>query len=201
MASSLLDTPSRIQETSWIYEGEELLEQPQGYVGFVYLITNVINEKLKDTNKELKYRYIGRKMFNGGKPYNDYYGSQDELNDDVKKYGKENFKRDILFLCKTVDELEVKEIDEQTKRNVLEPGSGYYNRHIAYRKFNYTGLKHSEETRMKMSESTKGENNPMCGKTGENNPNYGKTRSDESRNKMSEAKNCLLYTSPSPRDS
>ena len=186
MTSSLLDTPTRIQETSWIYEGEELLEQPQGYVGFVYLITNLINEKSKDTNKELKYRYIGMKTFDGGKPYNGYYGSQKELNDDVKKYGKENFKRDILFLCKTVDELEVKEIEEQEKRNVLEPGSGYYNRTIAYRKFNAIGMKHSEESRMKRSESTKGENHPRWGKTGENHPNYGKTHSDESKKKMSE---------------
>ena len=177
------------------YEGEELLEQPQGCVGFVYLITNVINEKLKDTNKELKYRYIGMKTFDGGKPYNDYYGSQKELNDDVKKYGKENIKREILFFCKTVDELEVKEIDEQEKRNVLEPGSGYYNRHIANRKFNTIGLKHSDESRMKMSEVKKGENHPMWSKTHSeesrnkiSEANTGKTRSDETRNKISESK-------------
>ena len=40
--------------------------------------------------------------------------------------------------------------------------------------------------------------------TGENNPNYGKSPSEETRMKMSEStkgENCLLYTSPSPRDS
>ena len=187
MVSSLLDTPSRIQETSWIYNDKELLEQPQGCVGFVYLITNLINEKSKDTNKELKYRYIGMKTFDGGKPYNDYYGSQKELNDDVEKYGKENFKREILCFYETIEELVVKEIEEQTKRNVLKPGSGYYNRTIAYRKFNYIGLKHSDETRMKMSESKTGENHPLWGKTGENNPNYGKSPSEETKMKMSEA--------------
>lgn len=53
-------------------------------------------------------------------------------------------------------------------------------------KFNFTdggdgtsGFKHSEETRKKMSESQKGENNPM----------YGKTLSEEARKKISEARN------------
>ena len=61
-------------------------------------------------------------------------------------------------------------------------------------KFNFTeggnglsGFKHSEESRKKMSKSTKGKNNPMYGKTGENSPRYGKTHSAETRKKMSNA--------------
>ena len=41
----------------------------------------------------------------------------------------------------------------------------------------FTGKKHSDETRKKMSESTKGENHPM----------WGKTHSEETRNKISES--------------
>ena len=37
----------------WIYEGKELLEVPDGYMAFVYLITNKLTGK----------RYIGKKLF------------------------------------------------------------------------------------------------------------------------------------------
>ena len=40
----------------------------------------------------------------------------------------------------------------------------------------------------KVSEAMKGENNPMYGRTGENNPNYGKQRSEETKQKISEAR-------------
>ena len=47
------------------------------------------------------------------------------------------------------------------------------------------GKKHSEETKKKQSEVKKGKNNPNYGKTGENNPNYGRNHSEESRRKIS----------------
>jgi hypothetical protein len=50
-----------------------------------------------------------------------------------------------------------------------------------------SGLVHSSESKMKMSDANKGENNPMYGKTGENAPNYGKQFSEEHRIKMSVA--------------
>ena len=64
------------------------------------------------------------------------------------------------------------------------------------------GKHHSEESRKKMSESMKGENNPRFGKhhsaearkkisdalSGENNPMFGKHHSAEARKKMSELK-------------
>jgi hypothetical protein len=65
--------------------------------------------------------------------------------------------------------------------------------------------KHSEETKRKLSEANKGENNPLYGKSrseetkrklseankGENNPLYGKTLSPEHRRKLSEANSKL----------
>lgn len=68
------------------------------------------------------------------------------------------------------------------------------------------GKHHSEESKRKMSESTKGEKNPMYGKhfseetkrkiseskrgalKGENNPNFGNHMSEESKRKMGEAR-------------
>ena len=37
----------------WLYKGEQLLESPENYFGFVYLITNLKSGK----------KYIGRKYF------------------------------------------------------------------------------------------------------------------------------------------
>jgi hypothetical protein len=68
-----------------------------------------------------------------------------------------------------------------------------------------SGIIHSEETRNKISNAKKGENNPQYGKTrsieskrkqseamkGKNNPNYGKNRSIETKTKISE--NQLKY--------
>ena len=62
----------------------------------------------------------------------------------------------------------------------------------------HIGLEHSKETKQKMSDSKKGENNPFFGMhhteefkqkmTGENNPNYGKHPSEETRKKLREAR-------------
>lgn len=65
-----------------------------------------------------------------------------------------------------------------------------------------SGFKHFKESKRKISEALKGENNPMYGKTlseearkkmsesrkGENNPMYGKRHSEETRKKMSESR-------------
>ena len=52
----------------------------------------------------------------------------------------------------------------------------------------FLGKKHSEETCQLLSERTKGEKNPMYGRTGEKHPRYGKTNSEETLKIMSEAK-------------
>jgi len=57
------------------------------------------------------------------------------------------------------------------------------------------GLQHSEETRAKMSDAKRGENNPNYGKdfTGENNPFYGKTHSEESKARITSANSKAVY--------
>ena len=47
------------------------------------------------------------------------------------------------------------------------------------------GRHHSEEAKMKISESKKGEKNPMYGLTGELSPSYGRKLSKETKNKIS----------------
>lgn len=80
-------------------------------------------------------RYIGRKYFskasrkqkNGKKrkvrvqsDWQDYWGSSNELLADVEKYGKENFRREIIRLCKARGETNYQEAKIQFQRNVLE---------------------------------------------------------------------------------
>ena len=51
---------------------------------------------------------------------------------DIKKLGAENFKREILFYCKSRSELSYVEAREQFSRKVLETND-YYNGHIRVR--------------------------------------------------------------------
>ncbi len=62
--------------------------------GFIYLTTNLVNGKV----------YIGQRTFREG--FMTYLGSGTSFRRAVKKYGKENFKRVILCVCKNYDELD-----------------------------------------------------------------------------------------------
>ena len=86
---------------------------PEDCEGFVYEITNTTNGR----------KYIGKKLaqFKRSRPplkgrrnkrrykvnsdWEDYYGSSDNLTIDIKRLGKNNFKREILFYCKSKAEL------------------------------------------------------------------------------------------------
>jgi len=119
-------------EINWIYKDTEFTEQDIGEnYGFVYIITNL------STNK----KYIGKKFFYSSrtkvikgkkkktKVFSDwlsYYGSNSELQNDVQILGKDNFKREILHLCKTKGECGYLEAKEQFDRCVLE-SEDYYN--------------------------------------------------------------------------
>src|SRR5690554_2525437 len=105
---------------TWYYQGKEFTSEDIGdYIGFVYLITNLvtgrkyIGKKLLKTNRRIR-RKTGRKVRRQIKEsdWKEYYGSNDELKEDVKKYGKENFKREILHLCKTKGECSWYELKE-----------------------------------------------------------------------------------------
>ncbi len=64
--------------------------------------------------------------------WQEYYGSSDALNEDIEKLGREKFKREILFYCKSKAELSYVEAREQFARKVLETDD-YYNGHIRVR--------------------------------------------------------------------
>lgn len=131
---------------TWFYNDAEVETAPEFAVGFVYLITNLTNNK-KYIGKKLltfsKTTYKMVKLKNGTKKkkkirskissdWQTYYGSSVELTKDIELLGKENFKREILFYCKSKSECSYIEAREQFTRQVLE-SADYYNGQISVR--------------------------------------------------------------------
>ena len=125
---------------TWYYNDEPVEELPEDCVGFVYIITNLTNNKKYVGKKLSKFRKTkpplkGRKNKRRSTVESDwrtYYGSNDELNADVEQLGTENFKREILFYCASKSELSYIEAREQFNYKVLE-SDNYYNGHIRVR--------------------------------------------------------------------
>ena len=122
----------------WQYNKDIFTEELIGdNYGFVYIITNLTNNK----------KYIGKKFFyslrtkivKGKKKrmklssdWQTYYGSNTELQNEVKVLGELNFKREIIHLCKSKGVCGYLEAKEQFTRNVLE-SDDYYNTWIMVR--------------------------------------------------------------------
>ena len=118
----------------WTYQQQPLEEIPEGYIGFVYLITNLttgqkyIGKKLaqfKKTRPPLKGKRLKRRT-TVESDWRDYWGSSERLQADVNALGPENFTREILYLCKSKAEMSYLEAREQFERRVLETDD-YYN--------------------------------------------------------------------------
>lgn len=131
---------------SWIYNGE-IIEDIGDYIGFVYIITNLQNNK----------RYIGKKNFYFSKTkqvkgkkkrtkvesdWKTYYGSNEELIEHVSLYGERNFRREILRFCKSKGEMSYFEAKYQFQYDVLESDKWYnswisckiHKKHLTYLK-------------------------------------------------------------------
>ena len=131
---------------TWYYSGQEITELPEDVVGFVYLITNVTTGKMyvgKKLAKFAKTTYKVVKLKNGTKKrkkirskinsdWQQYYGSSPNLTEDINKLGTDNFKREILYYCKSKSECSYIEAREQFSRRVLE-SDDYYNGHVQVR--------------------------------------------------------------------
>ena len=123
---------------TWQYNDKDFTEDLIGdNYGFVYQITNLTNGK----------KYIGKKFFYSAKTkqvkgkrkkykvssdWQTYYGSSDSLTKDVLELGHDNFKREILHLCRSKGECGYLEAKEQFIKGVLE-SDDYYNTWIMVR--------------------------------------------------------------------
>lgn len=125
----------------WFYGQDVFTEEHIGNnIGFVYLITELSTGRL----------YVGKKIFHNKKvkkplkgkknrriskiasDWEDYYGSSDDLKNAVEINGKDNYKREILHLCKSKSEMSYWETKEIFSRDALLRPE-YYNNWVSTR--------------------------------------------------------------------
>ena len=117
---------------TWYYNDVPVDQIDDKYIAFVYLITNLTNNK----------RYIGLKLTKFSKTkqvkgkkkrikvesdWRDYWSSSEELQREVKDIGTDKFRRDILYFCLNKGTANYLEAREQFDRRVLEHPDLWYN--------------------------------------------------------------------------
>ena len=143
-----------VYENPWLYEGKHFTSDDiNDFFGFVYCITNTNNGR----------KYIGRKYFYAyrtpkGKKrkvkqesdWKKYYGSCPELKEDIKRYGKEQFQREIMSIHKAKGLVNFEETRQLFHHNVLTEALNdgtplYYNSNILgrYMRKDYFGCNKS----------------------------------------------------------
>jgi len=151
--------------------------------GFIYITTNMVNGM----------KYIGQKKLIHDRK--DYLGSGQYFKRALRKYGKENFKRENIATAYSKEELNALEISYINKNdavrskkyyNIAEGGSGNplagfseerMNAYKEKKRIEGLGRTHSVETKKRLSEMQKGEKGN----------NYGKHPSNETREKLRKA--------------
>ena len=143
----------RVYENPWLYEGKPFTSDDIGdQFGFVYRITNI----------QTGQQYIGRKYFyqkrkpKGGKrrvtsesDWKRYYGSSEDLKQDIRRVGRENFKREILSTHPTPGRVNYEETRQLFARGVLteslEDGTpAFYNSNILGRYYRKDYFNHED---------------------------------------------------------
>ena len=131
-------------ENPWTYQGSTFTSTDiDNFFGFVYRITNLQNGR----------EYIGRKYFwkfrtpRGKKrkvksesDWKNYYGSSEELKEEIQQLGRHNFSRVMLSLHKTAGKTNYEETRQLFTNNVLTEALDngtpkYYNSNILSRYF------------------------------------------------------------------
>ena len=117
----------------WTYQGKKVEELPEDCEAFVYLITNTTNDrkyvgkklaKFKKTRPPLKGR-INKRRSKVESDWRDYWGSSDQLQEDVNQIGEDKFTREILYYCPSRGVASYLEAREQFERRVLEKDEYY----------------------------------------------------------------------------
>ena len=125
----------------WLYKNKVLNEAPEGYFGFVYLITNIksgkkyIGRKYFGTTRRIKV--VGkkrRKVIRKDSNWRDYTGSSKDLNQDIKELGMWQFRFEILILGRTKGQVNYLEENIHHRFHVASSGE-FYNDCIGPRRF------------------------------------------------------------------
>lgn len=116
----------------WLHNGIEFTDEMIGdYTGFVYIITDLDNQRMYVGQKNFwipKTRSIKgkKKRIKVISDYKEYYGSNLELQERVKLLGPDKFRREMLHLCSNKGSQNYLELREQIDRRVMET-EDYYN--------------------------------------------------------------------------
>ena len=165
----------------------------------IYKTTNIINGKF----------YVGQDFNNNP----NYLGSGVYLNKVIKKYGRENFKKEILQVCDNIEELNkyekywIKKLKSKAPNgyNLANGGRGnggfckgvkLSEEHKQKIGKGNTGKKRTEKQKRKYGESMKGKKHSEESKKKIGEGNKGKTISQEQRKKTSES--CKLNAKTNP---
>ena len=138
-----------------------LVSENVNVVGYVYKITNKLTGKI----------YIGKRqrcIFD-----QNYWGSGTYITRAIKKYGKENFDREVIEWCSSIDLLVEREIYWIDKLDSRNPDIGY---NLAKGGIGSSGSTWSEESREKLRKYR-----------GPASPHWGKHLSEEHKQHLSEA--------------
>jgi len=133
--------------------------------GFIYIATNLINSK----------KYIGQRKYSRG--WKSYVGSGTAIKKAIKKYGRENFSRDIICFA-----------DNKKELNKLE--EYYIELYHAVISHEYYNLKEGGDSGNPWSGKSEDEIKEICKKISNNNSKYwsGKQRNNETKKKISQTK-------------
>jgi len=142
----------------------------------IYLTTNLVNGK----------KYVGLDTHN--RPW--YLGSGTVLKKAIAKYGKSNFKKEILEECTTIEELRERELYWISKFQA-HTSPEFYNRTATLTPTEHrTGKPLSEEHKAKISKANRGRKLPPVSEESNKKRSEalkGHTTSEETRKKISEA--------------
>ena len=125
----------------WLYQGKSFTSEDIGeYKAFVYQITNLTNNKKYIGKKRLTSRRtkpplkgkVRKRTITKESDWQNYWGSNKELQEDVKVLGGDKFKREILRLCRTLSESSYYEAKEIFDKSALLT-EDYYNGWIMIR--------------------------------------------------------------------
>lgn len=145
--------------------------------GFIYLTTNLVNGK----------KYIGQHIISNTKRDETYLGSGTYLIKAIKKYGKENFKREIIDTAVSKDELDFLEAWHIYIRKA-DKSKDYYNVAPGWSGTGYEGKNNPmygknpwlNKTKEEMEQIAKSKSEKMkIRHKGKNNPFYGRKHSQE----------------------
>jgi hypothetical protein len=139
----------------------------------IYKTTNTVNNKI----------YIGKHQTEDIN--DDYLGSGVALEKAIKKYGKQFFKKEILFVFDNENDMNQKEKELVTESFIA--SNKNYNRGVGGEGgSHFKGKRHSQETRKKLSELAKGRQIPDSARQKISEANRKRVLSEETKKKLSE---------------